>query len=70
MIRRGKCITYGEGWFIAYLRGYQHVLFAIRPTAWRLQFVRPPGKPGYSRLYFGPFEIEWHIKSTKQEAKQ
>jgi hypothetical protein len=31
--------------------------FAVR-WKWRLYFVNPPSKPGYSRLYIGPFEIE------------
>lgn len=43
----------GDGWFIA--RGSW--LLAIR-WRWRFAFVRPPGKPGYARLYVGPFEIE------------
>jgi len=25
---------------------------------WHFYFVRPPAKPGYSRLYIGPFEFE------------
>lgn len=25
---------------------------------WHLYLVRPPGKPGYVRLYLGPLEIE------------
>lgn len=26
--------------------------------SWRIAFVRVPAKPGYSRLYVGPLEIE------------
>lgn len=25
---------------------------------WHVAFVSPPGKPGYTRLYVGPLEIE------------
>lgn len=25
---------------------------------WHLRFVRPPMKPGYTRLYAGPLEVE------------
>lgn len=25
---------------------------------WHLRFVRPPMKPGYTRLYVGPLEVE------------
>lgn len=35
-----------------------HLLVALH-RAWRLDFVRPHGKPGYRRLYLGPLEIEW-----------
>lgn len=35
-----------------------HCLVALHKQ-WRLSFVRPHGKPGYRRLYIGPFEIEW-----------
>lgn len=43
----------GDGWFIA----HGNWLLAIR-WRWRFAFVRPAGKPGYTRLYVGPFEIE------------
>lgn len=28
---------------------------------WRFALVRPPGKPGYTRLYVGPIEIERRV---------
>ncbi len=31
--------------------------FAVR-FRWHLYFTKVSAKPGYSRLYFGPFEIE------------
>ena len=43
----------GNGWHIS----AGSWTFAVR-RRWRIYFVRPPGKPGYSRLYVGPFEIE------------
>ena len=55
MTRSGKFADpyRGDGWFIA--RG--NWLLAIR-FRWRFAFVRPPGTPGYARLYVGPIEIE------------
>ena len=41
---------------------WQHQLVAFH-RRWRLEFVRPHGKPSYRRLYLGPLEIEWS-KST------
>jgi hypothetical protein len=35
-----------------------HVLVAVH-RKWRVDFVRVAMKPGYSRLYLGPVEIEW-----------
>ena len=26
---------------------------------WHIGFIKPPGKPGYSRLYIGPIELEY-----------
>lgn len=43
-----------------------HVLGALH-RRWRLAFVRPPGKPGYRRIYVGPVEIEWsHQRAWSQ----
>ena len=38
--------------------GWWHVLVALH-RQWRIDFVRPFSKPGYSRLYLGLIEIEW-----------
>lgn len=38
--------------------GWWHVLVAVH-LRWRVDFVRPFGKPLYRRLYLGPIEIEW-----------
>ncbi|CAB3654251.1 hypothetical protein LMG26685_02915 [Achromobacter mucicolens] len=43
----------GDGVFVAFGR----VLLALR-WRWHFYAVRPPGKPGYFRLYVGPLEIE------------
>jgi hypothetical protein len=43
-------------------------LLAIR-WRWRFAFVRPPGKPGYTRLYVGPVEIEHRSPRTGAEAR-
>lgn len=43
----------GDGWFISGRRW----TFAIRPR-FHFYSIRPPGKPGYQRFYFGPFELE------------
>lgn len=48
----------GNGWFVAFTLRGAWLLFAFRPTSWRLRLVRPPGKPGVTRLYMGPFEVE------------
>lgn len=36
---------------------------------WRLRFVRPPMKAGYTRLYAGPFEVE-HRKAPNVRANR
>ena len=51
------------GFFQDYLRGNGVHVSGRRWTVslrwrWRIAFVRPPAKPGYSRLYVGPLEIE------------
>jgi hypothetical protein len=38
--------------------GFWHLLIAVH-RSWRVDFVKPPAKPGYRRLYIGPIEIEW-----------
>lgn len=43
----------GNGMFIAFHR----FTLALR-WRWHFYSVRPPGKPGYRRLYIGPLEIE------------
>lgn len=48
----------GNGWFVSFLMRNGYLLFAIRPTRWRLAKVRPPMKPGVVRFYVGPLEIE------------
>lgn len=50
-------------WFLStgfqrHANGWWHVLVALH-LKWRLDFVRPQGKPGYRRIYLGPLEIEW-----------
>jgi len=49
-IKAGRC-------FVSLLNSRGHLLIALH-RHWRLDFVRPPGKPGYARLYVGPVEIE------------
>lgn len=40
-------------------------LVALR-WRWHFQFVRPPARPGYTRLYIGPLEVE-HRKAGNRE---
>lgn len=40
--------------------GFWHLLVALHKR-WRVDYVRPPGKPNYRRLYIGPVEIEWSM---------
>jgi hypothetical protein len=59
-----------SGFFNDYWRGDGFHVSSRRWTLairwrWRFAFVRPPAKPGYSRLYVGPFEIE-HRKQPCQ----
>lgn len=54
----------GDGWFVSFdVRG-GWVLLAFRPKCWRLRVVHPPAKPGVTRLYIGPFEVERATKET------
>lgn len=43
----------GNGVFVAFWR----ITLALR-WRWHCYAVKPPGKPGYRRLYVGPLEIE------------
>jgi hypothetical protein len=49
-VKTGRC-------FVSLLNARGHLLVALH-RRWRFDFVRPPGKPGYARLYVGPLEIE------------
>lgn len=49
-VKTGRC-------FVSLLNARGHLLVALH-RRWRFDFVRPPGKPGYARLYVGPVEIE------------
>jgi hypothetical protein len=40
-------------------------LVALR-WRWHFHFVRPPARPGYTRLYIGPLEVE-HRKAGNRE---
>ena len=55
-VKKGKFFDYyrGDGYYIA----FKNLTFAVR-FKWYFDFVRPPVKPGYWRLYIGPFEIEY-----------
>jgi hypothetical protein len=66
VIRHGRFADQwrGDGWMIA----VGNWLLAIR-WRWRFAFVRPPGKPGYTRLYVGPVEIEHRSPRTGAEAR-
>lgn len=52
----------GDGWFIALSTTNGHFTFAVR-YRWHLRYVKPPGKPGYRRVYIGPFEFEWSTQN-------
>lgn len=42
--------------------------FALR-WKWHCRYIHPPGKSGYTRLYFGPFEIEHRKQLSHSIAK-
>lgn len=44
-------------WFISFRVNGGFLLFAAH-WRWRLARVKPPAKPGYTRWYFGPIEVE------------
>lgn len=54
-IRMGRFLDTwrGNGVFLA----FRNLTLALR-WRWHFYSVRPPGKPGYHRLYIGPLEIE------------
>lgn len=61
----------GNGWFASFAIRGGWLLFAVRPKCWRLRVVRPPAKPGLTRLYFGPVEVErMHRPTAKGAAGQ
>ena len=57
IIKRFEDRYRGNGWHISGRRWT--IAFRWR---WRAAFIRPPGKPGYTRIYIGPVEFEWHAK--------
>ncbi len=48
----------GNGAFVSFRLSRGYLLFAVR-WRWRLAVKRPEAKPGVTRVYIGPFEIEW-----------
>lgn len=48
----------GDGKFKAWRFNKLTVLFAIRDR-WHWYAIRPPAKPGYLRIYFGPYELQF-----------
>ena len=48
----------GDGWFAAKRTKFGTFLFAVR-RSWNFYAAKPPGKPGYWRVYIGPFEFEY-----------
>jgi hypothetical protein len=44
-------------WFVSFRVPEGFVLIAVH-LRWRFKRVTPPGKPGYTRWYLGPIEIE------------
>lgn len=55
----------GNGVFVAFSR----VTIGLR-RRWHFYVMRPPGKPGYHRLYIGPLEIETRAVLSAQQAAQ
>lgn len=45
-------------YFVSFFGVKRHLLFAIHKR-FRVDLVRPHGKPTYRRLYLGFIEIEW-----------
>ncbi len=54
-------IWHGDGWYWSVTAWPRHLLLGFRPHPknWRIYFIKPPARPGYKRIYAGPFEIEW-----------
>lgn len=44
-------------WFVSFRLNGGFLRLALH-LRWRLARVNPPAKPGYTRWYFGPFEVE------------
>jgi hypothetical protein len=51
-------VTTGSNFVVVGFGRINHILLALH-RRWRVEFVKPSGKPGYRRLYLGPLEIEW-----------
>lgn len=48
----------GDGVYVSLLWKRGHFLIGVRKCLFVLRALKPPGKPGYARLYIGPFEFE------------
>lgn len=48
----------GDGWYVSLITRSGFLLVAVRPTYWRIARVALPNRPGVTRYYFGPLEIE------------
>lgn len=53
----------GNGVFVSFWR----VTIALR-WRWYLEYIKPPGKPGYRRWYVGPVEFE--LRPARKEPGQ
>jgi hypothetical protein len=59
----------GNGWFASWRVCGGFCLVAFRPFSWRLCVVRPQHKPGYTRLYLGPIELERSARTHSKGAE-
>lgn len=56
----------GRGWYVSFITGSGFVLVALRPRYWRFATIRLQSRPGVTRHYFGPLEVEtWRRPEVK-----
>jgi hypothetical protein len=59
----------GKGWYVSFITSSGFLLIAFRPGCWRFATLKLQARPGVTRRYLGPLEIETHKIFIQQESE-
>lgn len=63
--RAARCY---QGWHASFRTNSGFILFIFRPLYWRLATLKLTARPGVTRRYVGPVEIESHTVTLPEAA--